>query len=676
MRTFSFSRTTAWILASMLLVACGSSSDDAEGPGSSNPPATIDDDLPSACSPLRFEGACALPFPNAIDMREDSSSPTGFRLALESDALPVEAVHDTPLGTERFNRADGFSPATPILTYFPERIDPASLPFILDPETSLSPTSATVVIDMETRELVAHFSEVDQKVKSEDARQALMIRPLVRLKTGHRYAVAITRSIRTTAGTVPASPPLWASIVNGTPSEDARVKAQAARMPEILTALASAGVEKDNLVLAWDFVTASDKFITGNLLAMREQALEQLGDDGIGYEIAVVEENPSDDVLRRITGTYKVPRFLSQTDKSVAEASLDFDEKGLPKWRGDNYDVPFSLIIPKSASEKALPLMVFGHGLFGSGVDYMREKRIESVANKYGWIVVATDWTGLSKWELPGDGASAAAAEAIADLNHLSYVTDRLQQAVINAIGLTRTARGKLADDVTMTVSGEEGGTPVLAKNEPVGYFGISLGGIMGTTFMGYSPDVMNGVTNVAGSTWSLMFQRSSNWSYFDIVVGGTYPDALDQQVLLALAQMQFDFTDPINVAPHVVNDPLPGTPKKRILQQMSVADAQVPNVSSEILARTMGLKLLSDSPIPVWNMPPTDGPLTSAFGVWDLTAKAPSVPKADNSTPQENQVHAAASGLEELQEQTDHFLRTGEIVSKCDGTCVFDVDL
>ena len=673
MRTLQSSRILAWVLASVLLPACGSSNDEAQAPVA---PATIDDDLPSACSPLRFAGVCAFPFPNALDTRADATTPTGVRLALQSDALPKDVVKGRPLATDRYNLADGFSPATPILAYFPERIDPESLPFILNPDTSLSPSSATVVVDMETKELVAHFAEVDAKAE-EGEKQAVLIRPLKRLEAGRRYAVAITRSIRTLEGTVPASPPLWASIVNGTPpSDDERAQAQAARMPEILAALAAAGVQKEDLVLAWDFVTASDQFITRNLLTMREKALEALGENGIGYTIEKVEERPTEFVLRRIVGTFKSPRFLTQTDPSVAEATLELDENGVPKYFGDTYDVPFALIIPESAKEGPLPLMIFGHGLFGSGVDYTTYDRVQNVANKYGWIVAATDWTGLSKWELPGEGQSAAAVSAITDLNNIPYVTDRLQQAIINAIALTRTARGILADDPYLTLSGEEGDTSLLDRDKPIGYFGISLGGIMGTTFMAYSPDIPRGVTNVAGSTWSLMFQRSSNWPLFELAAGSSYPDLLDQQMLLALAQAHFDFTDPINVAPHILKGTLPNTPAKQILQQMSVADSQVPNVSSEILARTMGLDLLSDSPREIWGMTPKDAPLDSAFSVWDLTARAPSIPEDTNATPKENGVHSTLSALPELQEQADHFLRTGKVISTCDGTCVFDVEL
>jgi hypothetical protein len=75
---------------------------------------TLDDDLAASCSPLRTRGACMLPWPNAIYLETDTSTPTGRRLALPSETLPVNAGGVTADPT-RYNRADGFSPATPIL---------------------------------------------------------------------------------------------------------------------------------------------------------------------------------------------------------------------------------------------------------------------------------------------------------------------------------------------------------------------------------------------------------------------------------------------------------------------------------------------------------------------------------------------------------------------------------
>src|ERR1019366_5502106 len=113
---------------------------------------------------------------------------------------------------------------------------------------------------------------------------------------------------------------------------------------------------------------------------------------------------------------------------------------------------------------------------------------------------------------------------------------------------------------------------------------------IMGMSFMGYDTDVTRGVLGVGAGFWSTLFERSFNWKLAQILVGGSYPDALESQVLLSLMQMQFDFSDPATVAPHVLQAPLAGVPKKQILLQIGLGDTQVPNIASEMIARTAGL--------------------------------------------------------------------------------------
>src|SRR5262249_28635788 len=118
------------------------------------------------------------------------------------------------------------------------------------------------------------------------------------------------------------SPPLFDAIANGHPPDNALAQKQAARMPEILAALAAAGVGRDELVVAWDFVTGSDEPITGQILSLRDQALAVAGDDGIAYTITSVEENLNAKVLRRIRGTFTAPLFLTNGDEAKAPAEL------------------------------------------------------------------------------------------------------------------------------------------------------------------------------------------------------------------------------------------------------------------------------------------------------------------------------------------------------------------
>jgi hypothetical protein len=166
------------------------------------------------------------------------------------------------------------------------------------------------------------------------------------------------------------------------------------------------------------------------------------------------------------------------------------------------------------------------------------------------------------------------------------------------------------------------------------------------------------------------MFQRSSDWPRFKLLIAGAYPDYVDQQVLLALLQMRFDFSDPATVAPHTILDPLPGVPKKQILVQMSRNDSQVPNLATYEISRTEGLQLLAPSVVgDLFGLPQTNGPLPSALTVWD--SKLQPFPPLTNATPEkDNGAHGAIRKLKTAQDQIDHFFSAGEVISTCDGPC------
>jgi len=320
-----------------------------------------------------------------------------------------------------------------------------------------------------------------------------------------------------------------------------------------------------------------------------------------------------------------------------------------------------------------LPLVIYGHGLFGSaegelggaGGSYPQD-----FANAKGYILFGTDWIGLSATESPLTSVNnGAAVAAIQNFSRLPWLTDRLQQSALNAMVLVRTMVNQIVKDPALTLTGAAGGPP-LADPSKVTYYGISLGGIMGAVFMAYDPDVTRGCVQVGAGEWSLLLQRSSNWRLFLLIIDNSYPDKLDQQLLLALAQLLFDAADPIHVAPHVVAQPLPGTPAKQVLRQMAVGDAQVSNIATEIIARTEGLPLLSDSDTPVWGMTATQGPLPSAMSTWDVHPSP--LPPDTNATPMDNQAHDTIRMLPALEDQLDQFFRTGQIVSTCGGPCSF----
>jgi hypothetical protein len=654
---------TAILLLAALLAAIGCSA--STSPPTSTP--ALDDGLPASCNPLRTAGTCLLPYPSAIYEAADASTATGYRVALVSETLPAARSTGKPLDATRYDVADGFSPATPILAQFPEFIDPTSLVPLGSIQQSLLATSPTLLVDMTDDSLVAHFSEVDALAVQGSDRQALMIHPAARLAPGRRYAVGITNAVRTTSGGAPTTPPTFAAIMQDHTPGDAMSQAAAARMPAVLASLGKAGADTSNLLLAWDFITGSDEQITGHVLSMRDQALPIVGDSGIGYTITSMDDNDGDpDTLVRVQGTFTVPQFISQTNVTVAPATLTFDANGNPVMKG-RFQAPFIVLVPKMAAQaKApLPILLYGHGLFGSASSEISGPWVPSFANLEGYVMVGTDWSGLSQYEDPVySGGSGAAGDAIADFDNLPWITDRLQQSLVNAMTLVRTMRGKIVDDPALSM----GGRP-FADASKLDYFGISLGGIMGGSFMGYDPDVTMGALNVGGGEWSLLFQRSVDWTLFKLVAGDAYPDALDQEILLALAQSQFDFSDPITNAPHTILSPLPGTPKKQILLQMGVGDCQVSNVATAVVVRSLGMPLLAESPVPIWGLTAVPGPQGSALTVWNPMLTP--LPPTTNATPQvDNGVHEAIRRITKAEDQIQTFFSTGQIVSTCGGPC------
>lgn len=647
----------------MLTWGCGDGETDEPQVGFRAP----EDGLSSACHPLRSEGVCGLPFPSDTYLDADPSTSTGFRVHLVSELLPASQATEDPFDPSEHNRFDGFSPATPILAYFPEKLDAASLPSQADYDARVRAESATLLIDLSDGSLVPHFAELDLSADIEPSeRQPLMIRPARHLRPSGHYGVAITRSLRTLEGDVPARPLGFAQVLAGAQSADAREQKALDGARNVLKALGPHGVPSDDVLLAWDFHTSSLEAMTRNVLTMRDRALKAAGETGLGFTIDSVEDAPNAEIWKRIRGTFTVPSFLDENDRTQPDTRLTLDDDGLPKIH-ENAEYPFELVIPATApAQGPYPLLVYGHGLLGAA-DQVSSGHVRRFCNDKGYVCIGTDWIGLSEHEEGGIGQSNAAWLAVQDINRFRYVGHRLQQSIVNFMVLSRTAKAILADPKARMPGDQIAATGL---DHPL-YYGISQGGIMGASLIAYSPDIERGVVQVGGSAYSLMIQRSVNWVQFFPAIRNAYPDRVDQQLLMALWQPPFDQSEGSGTAwAQGVHPPLPGTKEKRLLSQIAVGDSQVANLAAEIQARTLELPLLTPSAKDVWGLETTTGGETSAISFWDLE-RAP--PPTTNATPaSDNDVHGDVRSLPENQTQTDVFLRTGKVENTCSGPCSF----
>jgi hypothetical protein len=403
------------------------------------------------CSPFA-SNQCLAPFPNAWFEQPDASTATRYKVVFPDGALP-SAADGTPLSPTLLGDIDGYSPATQIIAYFPQGIDATQLtptpttPIDARIPASISTDSPIVLLDVAARTRVPFFAELDANAKNGDGeRQALLIHPMARLKNATRYVVAIRTTLRDATGHALAPEGQFAQWVQGSLPKAAALWEVSDRLDEDAVALAAVGVPKSALALAWDFDTASEASTTGQLIKMRDQALAA-APKGLGFTVqSVAEPKPADDAntYRVITGTFQAPSFEAGADPSP----LALDAHGQPVM-GAAADWPFTALIPRCAVTAAAPapLLITGHGLFGSAAKELAENA--PLLQELCMVGIGSDWLGVSSSDL-----GVITGKVLVDPNQFRLVTDRLEQAHVNFQVLTRLALNALASDAHFAVGG------------------------------------------------------------------------------------------------------------------------------------------------------------------------------------------------------------------------------
>src|SRR5262249_24299653 len=184
-------------------------------------------------------------------------------------------------------------------------------------------------------------------------------------------------------------------------------------------------------------------------------------------------------------------------------------------------------------------------------------------------------------------------------------------------------------------------------------------------------PDTGRVVLNVGGAGLTQMMFRARPFAPFIVFLGISVPDPLDAQGFAASLQTALDRIDPGSYALHLLADPLDGAPKdRRVLMQIGIGDAQVPNIGSFLHARLLALPELTPNPSAVWGLAQKAAPVVGSaltlfdFGV-DPAINLQAVPPLA-----ENPVHEGVRLLSTALAQMDAFYADGTIIQPCDGPC------
>ena len=658
---------------------------------------------------------CLLPWPSDTFTTADPSTPTGLRLDLPVQGMPRN-VTGRPIDPTEWNRNDGFSPGTAIMTMVPGLDMSATFGVentIVDPDAHTTDDSAVLVVNLRTGERHPVWAERDTHPDTAPEESLLIIRPLRNFTNGDRYLVVL-RDLSDGSDTI--APP-----AAGPTTEE-----------WIEPALVEMGLDVDGLYLAWDFTVASADNVTGRARAIRDDAFRRLGDhdlsDGIvpadsrapGFTVTSWSTDPENLVRhRRVEGTITVPNYLTipqETRVPPALPSAVVDQ--LPAEMADGYDdlaglaqhvpgyrlhygtptpgpmdvpqvnpasptaeIGFTCVLPHPSRQDGQPSigMLYGHGLLGSrsemtgsSADRMRER---------GYGTCAVDWAGMSTPDI------ANVALLLADMSNFPSLPDRAQQGFVHFMLLGRAMIHP--DGFAAHEAFQVDGAPLLHTAETAGdlpalvYDGNSQGGIMGGALTALSPDVTRATLGVVGMNYSVLLNRSVDFEgkgaydpadnpvpAYAAITYAFYPDKVDQQIVFQLIQTLWDRGENSGYANHL-STPLPNSPANQVLLHPALGDYQVANVSAEMLGRSVGAAFEASALEPGlhWSDDPLFGFTDMAEGCTGCSAvvywdSGNSLPPNGNVPPQflDADPHEHPRRDQRSGDQRDVFYRTGTI--------------
>ena len=600
-----------------------------------------------------------------------------------------------------WNRSDGFSPGPMIQTSVPgvDLVQTGAAP-ITDIARSLDLDAPIVLIDAETGERQIVYAELDANATDAEGR-ALFIRPAKNLEDGRRYIVAL-RWMRDASGALLPPERSFEVYRDRIGTHQPLLEQRRPHMEQLFAELSDAGIERDDLHLAWDFTVISTRSLHERMLHVRDDAFGRfLGGAAPVFDVTSVEDRAGSDtrILRRVEGTFEVPLYLTNGGTSGDTRLYCEDASGAPRiCQGDElpsqagsevFTARFLCVIPRSVSaDGGDPVApgragIYGHGFLGDAGEVFAGN-VADMAFEHGFVFCATDWVGLTENDV------FAFISALNEIGLSPLLVDRLYMGLLNTLFLGRLLihPDGFASDPAFQAGAA--GTPVIDTSD-LFFDGNSQGGFLGGAATALAQDWSRAVLGVAGMNFSIIARRASQAAQFEPAFG--YPPGFERSLIIGLLQMLVDRVETNGHANHLTRDPYPDTPVSQVLMHMAFGDFQVANISSEIEARTIGAHIRepaleagkSNDVEPFFGIPPIpsfpfDG---SAIVVWDSGNLAPPVdlPPVPQGNPElsacaldhDEDPHECPRRQPAARLQKSEFLRTdGRVIEVCGaGPCL-----
>ena len=572
------------------------------------------------------KAVCLQPWPNDYFTRSASTS-TGRRLNLNAASMPAN-INGNRMSPTDYNRADGFSPGQLIVTNVPGLNNATALAKtnpvdITDLSAYTDANTPIVVINADTGQRHPIWAEIDTRTTG--SKVNMEIRPSVNFEEGGHYIVAMRNLKNAGGGTIRPSK-VFRLYRDRLITRQRPIESRRGHIESLIRTLKGAGIRRGNLFLAWDFTVASQGSIANRALDIRDDAFEELGDTNLAN--GTIEGNApnftidsvvsaaqcggpcgngeADNSFRLIDGTVEVPCYLSHpTNADECAPGSEFAFSGpddlTPNRVGNaTTDVPFRCVIPEAvdagSSIDQLPPSLVGHGLLGNrGV-------INSTAlggDENGLIQCAMNWSGFSS-----DDVATGIVPSLTNLTNFPKIADHVVQAftqklylgraLIHPDGFTDHEAFQIDPDDPENLNPNPADSDPVLDTDDLYYWGISHGGIMGGSLTALAPDHQRAVLNVPAMNHSNLLERSIHWDNYGAVFNSSYPNEIERPQILSMIQMLWDRAENNGYAHHITSDPYPNTPSHTVLMQVSYGDHQVTNYAAEVMARTIGARIMT----------------------------------------------------------------------------------
>jgi hypothetical protein len=595
-----------------------------------------------------------LPVPFDFLTRDDPTAPTGLRVSLGARcSKPFDLGIDfmSEKYRETIETDDGWSSIAPLLVQVGRRYDPSTLKRADDFTGADSPIWLFEIPakDEAVKPIKVSVDFVDTLATDQSKLRYLSIRPLFPLVPSTRHALLVRRSLTAIPDLPTVADADFAAVRDGTGMTADQAKAAGLIKPvvDILTGPAN-GIPKPDISLVTVFTTMSITDDYETIVGLMDSGaipapVMNLDPDGKGKPD--INTKPGiEGVAMKISGTFASPEF---TD---ADGAFVYGSDGKPVVQ--RYEqLRFVLLLPTKGKQP------FNIAVYQHGISDVKESAFHMCRPLFaqGIAVIAIDAVTHGTRTNDPEGAGFQ----FLNITLPATTRDNFRQTTVDHVQLTRLVKTLGAMDYyPADTSGSPAGDgkPDLDVSE-IGYDSHSLGGIIGGNTLGVARHIGAGLLVNGGGT--LM-------DFVEWFITDRLPNLKDMPELplfsVAVGNI-LDKADPCNLARYVTSAPRPMTGRtKQVLLIESINDDTVPNITTENLARALGLPLVAPYATEIWGLSQVQSP-AEKLGLFQYD------PADHNMVSNYSDTPIGRNGAR-AREQMAHFLRsyfdtgTGEIIN------------